>query len=224
VDTALPVDVFTLDLFDTPRATLDAIHARGGWVLCYFSAGTLEAGRPDSSLIPDSARGEPARRANEVWLDVRTTSVREWALGRLDRAKNLGCDGVHPTSIDGYLEGPATGFPWDEATSLSYVRFLASEARARGLLAGLVNSVELAAALAPDVDFAANEECLRFDECARLADFVRLGKPVFHLEYVADAADGAATLEQVCADPTRSKFNTILKLGPSAGAWLLACE
>ena len=34
-------DVFFLDLFDTPTATIDRMHARGTRVVCYFSAGSF---------------------------------------------------------------------------------------------------------------------------------------------------------------------------------------
>jgi hypothetical protein len=41
------VDIWDIDLFDTDRATIELFKARGKKIICYFSAGTSEAWRPD---------------------------------------------------------------------------------------------------------------------------------------------------------------------------------
>ena len=68
-------------------------------------------------------------------------------------------------------------------TQLDYDRFIAGEAHARGLSAGLKNDVDQAAALEPSFDWALNEECSRYAECSALQPFVQAGKAVFHAEY-----------------------------------------
>lgn len=49
------------------------------------------------------------------------------------------------------------------------------------------------AALAPDFDFAVNQECVRRRECAKLLPFVDAHKPVFHVEYVGEPATFCVT-------------------------------
>src|SRR4051812_22267963 len=43
----LDVDMYDVDLFDTPKATIDALKKQGTKVTCYFSAGTYEGWRTD---------------------------------------------------------------------------------------------------------------------------------------------------------------------------------
>jgi hypothetical protein len=42
------VDVYDIDLFDTPKATIDTLHRLGKKVVCYFSGGSYEDWRPDA--------------------------------------------------------------------------------------------------------------------------------------------------------------------------------
>ncbi|MFE2613211.1 endo alpha-1,4 polygalactosaminidase [Micromonospora chalcea] len=72
-------------------------------------------------------------------------------------------------------------------------RRLAGLARKLGLSPGLVDDVAQVAALAPDFDFAVNQECVRRRECAKLLPFVDAGKPVFHVEYTGEPADFCVT-------------------------------
>jgi hypothetical protein len=41
VDTSYNVQVYDVDLFDTPQTTLDQLHAAGRTVICYFSGGGM---------------------------------------------------------------------------------------------------------------------------------------------------------------------------------------
>jgi hypothetical protein len=182
VDVTVDVDWFDVDLFDTDRSVVAALHARGRRVVCYFSAGSGEDWRPDYRAIASAALGSALDGwPGERWLDVRAASVRTVMRQRLDRAVANGCDGVDPDNVDGYTQ--QSGFPLRAADQLAYNRFLAAEAHARGLVVGLKNDLDQAATLAADFDFAINEQCFTYNECAALAPFTRAGKSVLQIEY-----------------------------------------
>jgi len=221
IDTSVDVAMYDVDLFDAPGGTIDALHADGRVVVCYFSAGSREDWRPDAGAFQAADDGNGlAGWPGETWLDVRSTNVREIMQARLDLAVAKGCDGVEPDNVDGYAND--TGFPLSEADQLDYDGFLAAEAHLRGLSVGLKNTVDLVGALAPAFDWALNEECLTYSECSTLAPFIAAGKAVFHVEYVNDPADGPALLTSVCGDPTIDGFSTLIKTW-DLDAWRLAC-
>lgn len=188
LDTSLDVDMYDVDLFDTPTARIDALRADGRRVVCYFSAGSLEAWRPDAGRFPERVLGAPlAGWPGERWLDIRALDV----LGpimetRLDLAAAKGCDGVEPDNVDAYAN--PSGLPLTGDDQLRYNRFLADAAHARGLSVGLKNDVEQVVALEPWFDWALNESCNVHDECERLLPFVAAGKAVFGIEYAGDPA------------------------------------
>lgn len=127
---------------------------------------------------------------------------------RLDRARDRGCDGVEPDNTDAYTNQP--GFPLTYATQLDYNRFLAREARARGLRVGLKNDVDQLADLAPDFDFAVNEQCHQYKECGGYSAFTGANKPVFNAEYKRVWADDAAARERMCAQARAANLRTLV--------------
>jgi hypothetical protein len=141
IDTSVDAEMYDIDLFDTPQGTIDALHAAGRIVICYLSAGTYEPGRPDSSSIPQAARGNGVQGwPGEEWLDTRDATVRQIMTARMDLAAQKKCDGVEPDNVDGYQNNP--GFPLTSSTQLDYNEFLATEAHSRGLSVGLKNSLD----------------------------------------------------------------------------------
>jgi hypothetical protein len=60
---------------------------------------------------------------------------------------------------------------------------IAKLAHDRGMAVGLKNDLDQIPQLLGDFDFAVNEQCAEFDECARLKPFISAGKAVFHVEY-----------------------------------------
>jgi hypothetical protein len=183
VDVSVPAQMFDVDLFDTPAATVADLHRRGARAVCYFSAGSVEPGRPDTGAFPAAVIGNPLEGwPNERWLDVRRLD----ALGpiferRLDLCKQKGFDGVEADNVDAYSN--TTGFPLTGNDQLAFNRFLARAAHARGLSIALKNDLEQVPALEPEFDFAINEQCFEYGECDRLQPFVRAGKAVFVAEY-----------------------------------------
>jgi len=216
IDTTLDVAMYDIDLFDTPAATIAALHAEGRVVVCYFSAGTREDWRADAGdfQAADHGRGLP-EWDGETWLDVRSRNVRAIMEKRMDLAVEKGCDGIEPDNVDAYQN--QSGFPLSREDQLAYDRWLAEQAHARGLSVGLKNALELVAALEPSFDWALNEECLQFQECGELQPFVAANKAVFHAEYVDEARQLAAKRDQVCRAAAIAGFSTLVKtwdLGP----------
>lgn len=182
VNAGYDATVYDIDLFDAQPTIIDALHARGRRVVCYFSAGTSEDWREDFGRFDDSDIGHPLPEwPGERWVDTRSRNVREIMRGRLDLARSKGCDGVEPDNVDAYLH--QSGFELDAATQLDFNRFLAAESHARGLAAGLKNDLDQIPELVSDFDFAVNEQCFEFTECEPYAEFVAAGKPVFNAEY-----------------------------------------
>ena len=178
------VTMYDFDIVDTPITTITDMRSIGKRVVCYFSAGSAENWRPDYAMFLPSDMGNALSGwAGERWLDTRSDNVRKIMALRLDDAVKKGCDAVEPDNVDGYTNGP--GFPLTAATQLDYNRFLAREAHARGLAVGLKNDVSQLTELEPDFDFAINEQCFQYNECAGYSVFTQKGKPVFNAEYAS---------------------------------------
>lgn len=207
IDTSLNVDAYDVDLFDTTDEELATLKADGRSVICYFSAGSWEKFRPDATEFPTAVKGDPldAPFQDELWLDIRSAEVRTLMQRRLELAMTRGCDAVEPDNVDGYTND--TGFELTAAEQLDYNRFLAAEAHKRALSVGLKNDIEQAADLEPYFEWAINEECFTYDECAQYQDnFLATNKAVFHAEY-ADPSK----LAEVCAVTEPLGLSTLIK-------------
>ncbi|GAA0811380.1 endo alpha-1,4 polygalactosaminidase [Spirilliplanes yamanashiensis] len=210
VDVTVDAAVFDVDGFTTPAATVRELHARGRKVICYISVGSAEDFRPDAHRWPPAVLGRPLPGwPGERWLDIRDPERLAPVLRpRLDMCRDKGFDGVEPDIMDAYRHD--TGFPLTAAHQLAFNRWIAREAHARGLAAGLKNDLDQVPALVADFDFAVNEECAAYAECAALTPFVAAGKAVFHAEYDLDPA-------AYCPATTRLGLSSIRKdrdLGP----------
>lgn len=211
------VDVYDIDLFDVPKATINRLHRDGRRVVCYFSAGSYEPWRPDAARLPRSVRGEPLDPPfdEERWLDIRSARVLAVMVDRMDLARDKGCDGVDPDNVEGWDND--TGFDLTRSDQAAFNRSLADAAHARGLAIGLKNDLGQVAGLVRSFDFAVNEQCHQYRECAMLAPFVDAGKPVFGIEY-------RVTRSEFCPESRRRHHSTLrkrLNLGPyrRACAW-----
>ena len=205
-NTSYDVDVYDIDLFDTPTDLIASLHADGRIVICYFSAGSRENYRPDADDFAPSAIGnELDGWDNENWLDVRDASVRAVIEARLDLAAEKGCDGVEPDNVDGHMN--ESGFDYTAADQLDFNRFLAEAAHARGLLVGLKNALDQIPALVGSFDFAVNEQCFEYDECDALQPFLEAGKPVFNAEYAESLRDDH---DELCAAARQRGMHTLI--------------
>ncbi|MFN2148625.1 MAG: endo alpha-1,4 polygalactosaminidase [Anaerolineales bacterium] len=204
LDLEVDVDVFNLDLIETPPAAIEALHRKGVYVICYFSAGSWEDWRPDAEAFPGEVLGQSLKGwPGERWLDISLldllTPIME---GRLDLAVDKGCDGVDPDNVDGYQN--ETGFALQAQDQLAYNIFLSEAAHRRGLAIGLKNDLDQIPDLLPYFDWVLNEECFSYGECAQLVPFRESGKPVFIIEYVLPP-------EAFCPEANRVGFNAIRK-------------
>jgi hypothetical protein len=98
------VDIYDIDLFDTPQNGIAQLHKLGKKVICYFSAGSYEPDRPDSAQFSASDKGNALDGwPDEYWLDINSANVRSIMAARLQLAATKGCDGVDPDNVDGYV-------------------------------------------------------------------------------------------------------------------------
>jgi hypothetical protein len=204
LDTSLDVAVYDIDL-DTSAATIADLRAAGRRIICYVSVGTYEPWRDDAPSIPAAALGQPlAGYPDERWLDTRDVTVRSIMTARLDVAVTKGCDGVDLSSVS--PAGADTGFSLTRADALAYARFLAGEAHARGLAAGLGGGNDIATDAQPDFDWAFGETCLASGTCGAYSAFVTARKAVFGVVYGT-----AADVPTVCPPARQAGLDAIIK-------------
>jgi predicted small secreted protein len=208
------VPVYDIDGFENSAADVARLHREGRKVICYVNVGAWEDFRPDADAFPRSVLGGPNGWEGERWLDIRQTSVlRPIMERRFDMCRDKGFDAVEPDLVEGY--GNDTGFPLTARDQLRYNRMIADIAHARGLSVGLKNDLPQIPQLLADFDFAVNEECAQYDECAQLAPFIAAGKAVFHVEYTEPRSG-------FCAESRRLNLSSMLKR-PELGVWRKPC-
>lgn len=177
-----PVKVMLLDVFSASPARLQELKGRGVRTVCALNAGAWENWRPDSGAYDLRLVGSAAGWQGDHWLDIRAQeTLRPILARRLDLCKSKGFDGVAFDNTDGYAH--RTGFPLTAKDQLKFNRWLAEEAHARDLSAGLMNTLELIPELVDEFDFAISESCFSADNCEPLLAFRKLGKSVFVIEY-----------------------------------------
>jgi len=210
IDTSYDVDIYDIDLFDTNATFIQSLKDSGKRVICYFSAGSYEKYRSDADTFPKDVLGNDMQGwPNEKWLDISNESLAPIMEARLDLAVQKGCDGVEPDNVDGYTND--TGLALSADDQLAYNKFIANEARKRGLSVGLKNDLNQVVALEPYFDFSLNEQCHVYNECDMLQPFIENDKPVFNAEYAqiyVDNSDNAR--DKMCADSIALKFKTLI--------------
>ncbi len=215
-DISFDVQVYDLDLFNTPQRVIGQLHALRRKVICYFNAGSWEDWRPDADQFPASVLGRSlVGWPGEKWLDIRQIDVLNSLMSaRLDLAVQKGCDGVDSDNMDGYTND--TGFPLTAHDQLIYNTWIAVQAHQRGMAVGLKNDLDQVAELLPVYDWALNEQCFQYNECQLLLPFVQSGKPVFGIEYHGDPSN-------FCPQANSMDFD-VLKKRLGLDAWKDACR
>jgi len=216
IDQSVDAEVFDVDLWATPNATIQALHDQGRKVICYLSAGSWEPYRPDAGDFPAEVKGGAVEGwPDERWLDIRRLDVLEPLMAaRFDLCRDKGYDAVEPDWMDSFQQD--TGFDISADEQLRYNRLLAGMAHERGLAIGLKNDLDQVAELAGLFDFSVVEQCAEFDECHKLQPFLDLDKPVFHAEYDLET-------DEFCAESRRLGLSSIrkrLELDP----WRETCD
>lgn len=206
INTSYDVDVYDIDLFDSSETLIQSLHNDGRKVICYFSGGSWEDWRDDANNFPTEILGNALdpQWEGEQWLDIRSESLKPIMKARLDLAKQKGCDGVEPDNMDAYTND--SGFSLTPGDQLAYNKFIAIEARKRGLSVGLKNDVDQIIELEPFFDFCVNEECHKYNECELMQAFIDAGKPVFNAEYEVEESER----EALCQDSINRQFKTLV--------------
>jgi hypothetical protein len=222
VDESVKAAMYDIDLFDARPGQVNAgvigrLQAKGVVVVCYLDTGAWESYRPDAGRFPRSVIGNPTGWHGERWLDLRRRSWPKFApiiWQRLDLAKRLGCDGVEPDQNDAVGNRP--GFPITLADQKAWYLEVSRQAHRRGLSVGMKNGLQsIDRDTVAAFDWALNEQCFQFSECARLQAFTSAGKAVFQVEYDLRASE-------FCPRAQRLGFSSLLK-HPRLGAWRIAC-
>jgi hypothetical protein len=214
LDTSLDVEVYIVDLDDEPD-DLSALQAAGRYVVCHFSAGSLEPWRDDAQAIAEDVQGNTLEDyPDERWLDVRAASVRALMSARLDRARGRRCDAVFPANLG--VHAADSGLALGEADALDYATWLADQAGARELRT-MLGSDELIAPLSDRYDLGLAFGCLAADGCQRWSPLRALGKAVMVVEVGAEAEAAA-----LCPTAAAEGLIAIFKR-PEFDAFRLAC-
>jgi len=209
INATYDVAVYDIDLFDVDQAVITALQSAGRRVICYFSAGSYEEFRDDAAAFDPADLGNPLDGfPDERWLDIRSPDVHSIMLDRLDLARSKGCDGVEPDNVTAFEND--SGFPITATDQLAFNRFLANAAHQRGLSVGLKNDLAQIPALVAYFDFAVNEQCYEFDECAAYTAFIQAGKPVFNAEYAGAYVSDLAARAVLCADALADQLHTLI--------------
>ena len=183
INTSYDVELYDIDLFDTPQSVIDELHNQGKKVICYFSAGSYENWRDDNVTFVNSIKGYNLDGwAGEKWLDIsQLDKLKPIMDARFDLAVSKKCDGVEPDNIDGYDNN--TSFALSANDQLIYNKYLAKAAHKRGLSIALKNDINQIVELEPFFDFAVNEQCNQYNECDKYSSFTSNNKAVLNSEY-----------------------------------------
>ncbi|PWI09928.1 endo alpha-1,4 polygalactosaminidase [Streptomyces sp. NWU339] len=213
-DPSAEVPVYDIDGFENTAADVARLHRDGRKVICYINVGAWEDFRPDRDAFPRSVLGRTNGWQGERWLDIRRIPVLNPIMERrFDMCRDKGFDAVEPDLMEGYDHD--TGFPLTAADQLRYNRMIADIAHERGLSVGLKNDLPQIPQLVDDFDFAVNEECAQYGECAELTPFIEAGKAVFHVEY-------AEPTGEFCPESRELKLSSMRKK-PELGVWRDPC-
>jgi hypothetical protein len=205
--------MYDIDLFNNDAATIARLHAKNITVICYMETGAWESYRPDAELYPQGVLGASVEGyPEERFVDVRQTDILLPILtARLDLAVSKGCDGIEPDLDDTY-NGYATGFPLTMADQLAFNQAVADAAHHRGLSIGLKNGASadgsFERAMVEFTDWALNEECNTFDECAGYSAFIDQNRAVFQVEYMRPNGTQPADF---CPQDNAANFDGLLK-------------
>ncbi len=210
INTSYSVEVYDIDLFDSNITLIQSLKNDSKKVICYFSAGSYENWRDDEADFPSNVLGGNMDGwAGEKWLDISNEALAPIMKARLDLAVQKGCDGVEPDNMDGYSND--TGFSLSTNDQLAYNKFIANEARKRGLSVGLKNDLDQIAELEPYYDFSVNEQCHEYNECDQMQLFIDANKPVFNAEYSQEYVDNNNSERDImCNDANNENFQTLV--------------
>lgn len=202
IDTSFNVQVYDIDMFGASASLITQLHNAGRAVICYIDT-AYEPGRPDSNQFTSAVLGTGIDGwPGQKWVDIRSPIVRNIMTSRIAQAAAKGCDAVEMDDVDAYTNSP--GFPLTAADQIDFNSFLATTAHAYDLGIGLKNDLDQIPQLASKFDFAVNEQCYQYGECASLSTFINQGKAVFGVEY-------EIATSQFCNSANSAKYSWLKK-------------
>ncbi|CAG8980376.1 hypothetical protein HYALB_00013723, partial [Hymenoscyphus albidus] len=211
------IDVYDVDLYSTSHEDVNTLKKNGKKVICYFSAGTWEDWRPDADQFDKAEFGNEVGKGDftdegfwpgEYWLNIRSPSVVDRMIARLQVAKDKGYPQPNQSSR------ATTGFSFTQTDAIVFLRELAAEAHQRGLSIGVKNSIPILDQVSSFIDYAVNEQCVANAECAMYEDFLDSNKPVFHVEYASTDDLSNVSEDEIrnsCASEGVSMISPIIK-------------
>ncbi len=195
--------VYDLDGFDTPAATVAALHRRGARVICYIDVGTFEAWRPDAGRFPRADLGRSNGWPQERWLRITDPRLRPVMTARFAMCQRKGFDAVEPDNMDGATN--RTGFALTIPQQVDYDLWVAAAVHRLGMAVAQKNFLGESAALEPHFDLAIVEQCVQDHSCAELRPYLDAPKLVLEAEY---RGQGPA-LSRVCQQANALGLNTV---------------
>jgi hypothetical protein len=227
---ALPAPaVYDIDLEYNPQSTVDALHAQGKKVICYFDAGVYETYRTDAAkfkaITPKIWGNADSGWNGSYWLDIRRINdLAPIMQARMQACKDKGFDSIEPDEITGWSNN--SGFPLTYADQIAYNKAVAGWAHAIGISIGLKGDIEQAHDLAGVFDWNLTEECYQYQECTSVQNsgpgadgkmypgvqtFTALNKAVWIAEYKSFTT---SRWSSICTNSDKGHFNTArYKLG-----------
>jgi len=110
------VNIFDIDMFNTPKSTIVELQKQDKKVICYFSAGSSEDWRDDYTRIKKEDMGKAVSKNDagtsfwegEKWLNIKNANPTDtknlpnvWQLmrDRIRFAAEQGCDAIDPDNV-----------------------------------------------------------------------------------------------------------------------------
>ncbi|KAF2680800.1 glycoside hydrolase family 114 protein [Lentithecium fluviatile CBS 122367] len=208
--------IYELDMFWTPKETIQKLKELGQRSVCYFSAATAENWRDDYKQFQRQDLGkELPDWPGERYLDIRRDNVLKVIKKRIDLAAEKGCDSIEPDNVDVYSNDNGFTPEIKPDDTVAYLHKLSAYARSKGMSVGIKNCIEILGPIFDDVDFAISEECVQYLNCTAYANFTTAprpgteGKPVFEVEYVNYTYTGKWSDDGVALDPSKFRTNNV---------------
>jgi len=202
------VQMYEIDLFDVSSNLIKRLQNKNIKVICYFNGGAWESFRDDERDFPKTILGKIMDNyPDERWVDIRSELIKPIMEKRLDLAVEKGCDGVDPDNMNGYIND--TGFNLSFNDQIKYNKYIAEEAKKRGLVVALKNDLAQISELVDNFDFLVNEECFEFNECDKLKPFILQNKAVFNIEYKKEYIENSELRAKICKKSKEMNFSTL---------------